>query len=198
MVEDASTAQAALGFRVKSGWAGAVLLTGTVQSPEMRDRRRIELSDANVPGTTQPYHAGMGRLQTDEAKVEKLRRIIQRVGKQSVDQLVKEYRDKGFQICAAGLVVGSDIDPERISNSHIRAHALEGRLFRTTLEDALKACGLPCSVIVERTAYQHAEAILKQPVSKLKRCLTELGRGSGGPWRAEDKMASLAALLLLA
>src|SRR5438445_1908335 len=198
MAEDASTARAALGFRVKAGWATAVLLTGTVRAPQVRDRRRIELSDASVPATTQPYHAGMSRLQTDEAKVEKLRRIIRQTANQSVNQLVKEFRDQGFQLCAASLVVGSDIDPARISNPHIRAHAFEGQLFRTTLEDALKACGLPCSVIVERTAYRHAELILNGPVSELKRCVTELGRGLHGQWRADEKTACLAAWLALA
>ncbi|HEV3449048.1 MAG TPA: hypothetical protein VG099_30715 [Gemmataceae bacterium] len=198
MVQDTTAAQAVIGFRVKSGWATAVLLTGSVKIPQVRDRRRIELSDATVPGTIQPYHAGMGKLQTDEAKIEKLRKIIQQAANQAVLQLVKEYRDNGFQVRAASLVVGSDIDPDRISNPHIRAHALEGRLFRTTLEDALKACGLPCSVIVERKVYDQAKTILKRPVSDLKRTVTELGRALSGPWRADEKTACLAAWLALA
>ncbi|HEV3080354.1 MAG TPA: hypothetical protein VGY66_11265 [Gemmataceae bacterium] len=197
MVGDASPAQAAIGFRVKSGWATAVLIAGSLKSPQVRDRRRIELSDPAVAGTIQPYHAGMGKLQTDEAKIEKLRKIIQRAANQSARQLVKEYRDRQFHLCAASLVVGSDIDPDRISNPHIRAHALEGRLFRTTLEDALKACGLPCSVIVERNAYHQAETILKRPVNDLKRTVTELGRHLPGPWRADEKTACLAAWLAL-
>src|SRR5438128_3025878 len=198
MVQDASTAQAAIGFRVKSGWATAVLLTGSARSPQVRDRRRIELSDPAIPATIQPYHAGMGKLQTDEVKVARLRNIIQHAANQSVRQLVKEYRDSGFHLCAASLVVGSDIDPGRISNPHIRAHALEGRLFRTTLEDALKACGLPCSILVERNAYDQARTILKRQVNDLKRCVTELGPDSPGPWRADEKTACLAAWLALA
>jgi hypothetical protein len=198
MAQDTSTDQTAVGFRVKSGWATAVLLTGSVKVPQVRDRRRIELSDATVPATIQPYHAGMGKLQTDEAKIEKLRKIIQRAANQAVLQMVKEYRDNDFQVGAASLVVGSDIDPDRISNPHIRAHALEGRLFRTTLEDALKSCGLPSSVIVERKIYEQAETILKRPASDLKRFVTELGRDVPGPWRADEKTACLAAWLAFA
>jgi len=197
MVQDTPTAQAVIGFRVKSGWATAVLLTGSVKIPQVRDRRRIELSDATVPGTIQPYHAGLGKLQMDEVKIEKLRKIIQQAANQAVLQLVKEYRDNGFQLRAASLVVGSDIDPERISNPHIRAHALEGRLFRTTLADALKSCALPCSVIVERKVYDQAKTILQRPVSDLKRAVTELGRDLPGPWRADEKTACLAAWLAL-
>jgi hypothetical protein len=198
MVEDTSTAQAAIGFRVKSGWATAVLLTGSVKIPQVRDRRRIELSDATVPGTIQPYHAGMGKLQTDEAKIEKLRKIIHKAANQAVLQLIKEYRENCFQVREASLVVGSDIDPERISNPHIRAHALEGKLFRTTLADALKSCGLPSSIIVERKIYEQAKTILKRPVSDLKRFVTELGRDVPGPWRADEKTACLAAWLAFA
>ena len=36
---------AALGFRVKSGWAAEVLLTGPARSPQLCDVRRIDLSD---------------------------------------------------------------------------------------------------------------------------------------------------------
>ena len=53
----------ALGLRVKSGWAAAVLLTGTARSPQLCDVRRIELSDPQDPETRQPYHAAMGKLE---------------------------------------------------------------------------------------------------------------------------------------
>src|SRR5437870_10923781 len=56
---------AALGVRVKSGWAAAVLLTGTARSPQLCDVRRIELSDPQHPETRQPYHAAMGKLERD-------------------------------------------------------------------------------------------------------------------------------------
>src|SRR5436305_1889016 len=60
---------AAFGLRVKSGWAAAVLLTGTARSPQLCDVRRIELSDPQHPETRQPYHAAMGRLERDARKI---------------------------------------------------------------------------------------------------------------------------------
>src|SRR5882762_8735351 len=59
---------AALGFRVKSGWAAAVLLTGPVRSPQLCDVQRIDLSDPQLSETRQPYHAAMGKLETDGKK----------------------------------------------------------------------------------------------------------------------------------
>ena len=59
---------AVLGFRVKSGWAAVVLLTGTTDSPRLSDTSRIELCDPRRPETRQPYHAAMGELETDSVK----------------------------------------------------------------------------------------------------------------------------------
>jgi hypothetical protein len=190
--------QTAVGFRVKSGWATAVLVAGPVRSPRVLDRRRAELSDPAVPASHQPYHAAMGTLQTDGAKVEQLRKVIVQAADRSVAELLHAYRDAGQQVATAALVVGSEIDPERITNPHIRAHALEGRLFRTVLEDALRSGGVPATVVVERDLYARAAQVLGRSEAELKRLATELGRAVGGPWRADEKAAALAACLTLA
>jgi hypothetical protein len=197
MSANTSPTDVALGFRVKSGWAMAVLVTGSRTDPHVCARRRIELSDPAVPESHQPYHAGMGKLQTDEARIKRLRKLIGETTTHSFSRLIQEWKDEGRHVGAIGLVIGSDIDPDRITNPHIRAHALEGRLFRTCLEDAARSCDLPCSAIVERSLYKHAAAALQRSESDLKRRLTDLGRAFGGPWRAEEKTACLAAWLAL-
>jgi hypothetical protein len=65
------TRRAALGFRVKSGWAASVLLAGSVRAPELCDSRIIELSDPHDPTTRQPYHAAMGKLETNAANLKR-------------------------------------------------------------------------------------------------------------------------------
>jgi hypothetical protein len=189
---------AILGFRVKSGWAAAVLLAGPVESPQTLGRRVIQLCDPGIPESKQPYHAKMGTLQTDDAKVERLRKVIAKAAQESVSELMKEFQSDDRPINRANLVVGSDIDPARIANDHIRAHALEGWLFRTVLEDALQSYGLNCAVIVERNAYKQAGEILDKSEEQLKQSLAQLGRALSGPWRADEKMAALAAWLALA
>jgi hypothetical protein len=167
-------------------------------SPQVLDRRTIDLCDPAIPESRQPYHARMGTLETDEAKLEQRRRVVIQAANRSVAQLLADYCNAGHRIRAAGLVVGSDMDPAKITNPHIRAHALEGRLFRTALEDALRSCGVSCLVIVERNAYSSAAAILKRTERDLKLTVGKLGRALGGPWRADEKTASLAAWLALA
>jgi len=198
MPEDARPAHAAIGFRVKSGWATAVLVAGPIESPQVLDRQVVDLCDPAVPESRQPYHAAMGTLQTDEAKVRRLRKVICRATNRSVPGLIKAYRDAGRRLRSAGLVVGSDIDPAKITNPHIRAHALEGRLFRTVLEEAVRACSLPCTVIVEQNVYKRAAERLGRSEEDLKRAVALLGRSADGPWRADEKTASLAAWLGLA
>jgi hypothetical protein len=197
MFKESDSTPAALGFRVKSGWATAVLLTGSAGSPQLIDRRALDLCDPAVPESRQPYHAAMGKLQTDDTKIGRLRKAISRAATQSVTELVEEYRNAGSRLRAAGLVIGSDIDPERITNPHIRAHALEGRLFRTVLEDALRSCGLSCSVMIERSAYAHGAQVLQQAEKDLKNLVAKLGGSLGSPWRADEKMACLAAWVAL-
>ena len=63
------TQTAALGFRVKSGWAAVVLLTDRVHSLQLSDVSRIHLCDPRLPETRQPYHAAMGKLETDSTKL---------------------------------------------------------------------------------------------------------------------------------
>jgi len=187
---------ATLGFRVKSGWAAAVLLAGSADSPELLGRRVIELCDPSVPGSRQPYHAKMSTLQTDDAKIERLRQVIVKAAQNSLDAwLLHIQKDRKIQ--RAGLVVGSDIDPDRIANTHIRAHALEGRLFRTVLQEALERQGVSCSIFVERKIYEHAAKVLSRSEKDLKQSLTQLGRTTDGPWRSDDKLAALAAWLQL-
>jgi hypothetical protein len=188
---------ATLGFRVKSGWAAAVLLAGPVESPQLIDRRVVQLCDPTIPESKQPHHAKMGTLQTDDTKVERLRKVIVKAAQDSVSELMKDFQSDDRQMRRANLVVGSDLDPARIANPHIRAHALEGRLFRTVLHDALSSCGLRCSIIVEREIYKRAVAALKRSEKNLKQSLTQLGQSLDGPWRADDKLACLAAWLAL-
>jgi len=185
---------AVLGFRVKSGWASAVLLVGRPDSPQLLGRRVIELCDPAVPGSKQPYHARMGTLQTDDAKIARLRQVIVKAARNSVDAWLNELH-KDREIRRAGLVVGSDNDPSKIANPHIRAHALEGRLFRTVLQEALESQGVSCPIFVERKIYEQAAEILKRSEKDLKQSLTQMGRLSGGPWRGDDKLAALAAWL---
>jgi hypothetical protein len=194
------TQTAALGFRVKSGWAAVVLLTDTAHSLQLSDVSRIELCDPRLPETRQPYHAAMGKLETDSIKLSRRERMVLSISQQSLTKLLNGYRKKSFRIIRAALVVGSQIDPAEIANPHIRAHALEGRLFRSAVAETLQDHEIRTEVLLERDAYPSVAARLKQSSDDVKRAIQDLGRSApvkGGPWRAEQKLAALAALFAL-
>ncbi len=198
MAKGTKPTDAAIGFRVKSGWATAVLLGGAVDAPRVLDRCVVELSDPDVPETRQPYHASTGREETDAARIRRRVTIVERVASRSLKELLTKYRQLDGRVRGAALVVGSVIDPESIANPHIRAHACEGRLFRTVLERALSARGVRSRVLLERSAYAEAAAAIGQSPAVLKRKLLAMGRSVGRPWGANEKLAALAAWTTMA
>jgi hypothetical protein len=194
------TQTAALGFRVKSGWAAVVLLTNRARSPQLLEVGSIELCDPRLPETRQPYHAAMGKLETDSRKLNQRERIVRTTSQQSLTKFLKAYEQKEIRIRRAALVVGSQIDPGEIANPHIRAHALEGRLFRSVVEQTLHDHEICTDVLLERDAYPSVAERLKQSIDDVKHAMEELGRSAAakaGPWRAEQKLAALVALFAL-
>jgi hypothetical protein len=127
----------------------------------------------------------------------RLRSTVERVTRRSLTRLLAQYRGQGRTVRGVALVVGSVVDPASIGNDHIRAHALEGQLFRTALERAAKRMRLPCATHVERRLYETAAVRLERTPAQLKRAVAELGRAVQGPWRADEKTATLAAWLAL-
>jgi len=184
---------AALGCRVKSGWAAAVLLNGSARSPRLCDDQRIDFSDPQLPGTRQPYHAAMERLETDTKKISRRVEVVRHVTEKSIAKLLAGYRQQNFTIKRAALVVGSQIDPACVANPHIRAHAFEGRLFRSVIEKSLQTHRIRTGVLIERDAYRDAAVILTQSNEPLRRPIQSFGRDTEAPWRAEQKVAGVAA-----
>jgi len=189
--------RATLGFRVKSGWAVSILIGGSARSPHLCESDAINLSDPRNPEMRQPYHAAMGMLETNAAKLTRRVQGVRRATERSVVDLLKRCADDGYKIRRAALVVGSVIDPDSIANPHIRAHALEGRLFRTTLEAVLQSRGIQCAIFIERDTYATASKLLRQSRTQIQRTLAHLRRSVNGPWRADQKLAALAAWMSL-
>ena len=187
----------ALGFRVKSGYAIAVALAGPAASPAPLARLVVALSDPAIEKTKQPFHDGFGTAQEDHAEIARLVKIIEGCARHSIDALLEDARLNGRRCRRAGLVVGSVIDPAKVGNLHIRAHANEGRLFRTVLADALGARTIACDVIVEKKLGAESAKALKRTHAQIAKALGGFGRTLGGPWRAEEKAAATAAWMVL-
>src|SRR5205085_5000274 len=77
--------RAAIGLRPHSGWAALVVLAGDGGSPEVVDRRRIEIADPTIAGSRQPYHAAEA-LRLDRAE-HLLARLAEAARRRSVEGL---------------------------------------------------------------------------------------------------------------
>ncbi len=189
---------AAIGFRVHTGWSTAVILTGTRVSPRIVERRRVELCDPSVPDSRAPYHAALGRPEAEGALiVERACEVTRRVATRSIRDLVDKLSADGFRLVGVGLVVGSIQNPAKLGNPHVHAHAAEGQLYREVLEAGAAACGAFVRVFVERDLYTETPGALGHSAQEIKRVAAALGKDLGPPWRAEEKAAAVAAWAVL-
>lgn len=198
LVKRATTA-AALGLRVHTGCAVAVILAGTRRAPRIVLRHEIDLADMWVPESRHPYHQELGNRVTNgeqarrrgcEAARAAARRVIRR--------LVDEMRSHGFAPHGAAVVVASLGEPARIGGAHARAHAEERRLYREAVAAALDSCGLRVATLLEKELRAVAASRLGRTSAEVAATLKAFSYVVGTPWRAPEKHAALAAWLALA
>ena len=144
----------AIGMRVKTGRATALVMAGTRAAPRLLERRELQLHDPKVPYSGQPHHAA---LELDEKKAAPITRraleTVRALGRSELEAAIRAVAAAGHELRGLGLVVGSLGDPAKLGNPHVRAHALEGRLYWEVLADAARELDTPCAVIAERDLY---------------------------------------------
>jgi hypothetical protein len=189
----------AIGFRVKTGRASAVVMAGPASAPRVLSRKSLQLFDPAVPESHQPFHAELELPPADSARVVPLAlRAVERVALSALRELVGEIQPGLGSIVGIALVAGSATDPESIHNPHMRAHAREGQLFPQALAAAAKTMRIPAITIVESEVFTRAASKLGKTPDAIKTTVTELGRDVGKPWSAEEKAAAAAAWIVLA
>ncbi|MGH7923921.1 MAG: hypothetical protein ACREQH_04930 [Candidatus Binatus sp.] len=198
MASKDKSAQLAIGFRVKTGRATAVVMAGPASAPRVLSRRSLQLWDPAIPESHQPWHSEL-ELPPDESArvVPKALKAVERVALSALRELAGEL-PASSSILGIALVAGSATDPESIRNPHMRAHAREGRLFPHALAAAARAMRIPAVTLVESEVFAHAAAKLGKTPDAIKVAVTELGRAVRKPWSAEEKAAAAAAWITLA
>jgi hypothetical protein len=189
---------AAIGLKVKTGRAIAVVLSGPADAPQLIKRTELMLHDPRVPATFQPYHAVMELPWSESQKrVVPSIRAIEQIAAKALAQLVHELGSEGLRVVGVGIAGTADRDLSKIGNYHIRAHGAEGLLFRQVIEVAAKANGLPHRTFIEKNLQAQAASELGITAAKLNRALTTLGRTAGPPWRIDQRVAATAAWLAI-
>jgi hypothetical protein len=195
-------ARAAVGFRVHSGWAALVAVSGPLAAPVVVDRRRIDLAEPSVPGSAQPFHAAEGRRPAQAEEIIKRCTVgARRLARTGLRATLDDLRSKGHPGAACGLLLASGRplpDLPAILASHALIHTADGELYRDALTDAAGHCGLALLRIKERELLARGARVLKVREDALLPRLSEMGRPLGPPWRQDEKLAALVAWLALA
>jgi hypothetical protein len=199
MASKEKSSQLAIGFRVKTGRATAVVIAGPASAPRVLSRKDLQLWDPSIPESHQPWHADFELPPDESARIVPIAlKAVDRVALSALRDLVDEVRSTHGSIVGIALVAGSSTDPESIHNPHMRAHAREGQLFPQSLAAAAKTLRIPAVTLVESEVFTVAAAKLGKSPDAIKLAVTEMGRVVGKPWSAEEKAAAAAAWITLA
>src|SRR5215469_7728070 len=149
-----------LGFAPHSGWAAVVALGGTVKAPAVVLRERLEMTDAALPGSKQPYHALEGRpLAEAERLLAQYQASAVALASQGLRNLVTRAGTAGAEPRSAGILDSagrSGATLEAILASHALIHTADGEHFRAALAEACWALGLAVTRVRARELPQRA------------------------------------------
>jgi len=194
--------QAAIGFRVHSGWAAVVAVCVDRGAPVVLARQRVHLVETFTYEFRQPYHTAEKMLEGQAREfISRMRTESRRLAYRAVQELESRTQEQGVKLTRCGLLLASGRPLpvlEKILASHALIHTADGELFREAILHASARCGLRDFRIREKELLDRAENVLRLKSAALMRRVTELGRSFGAPWSQDEKFAALAAWLALA
>lgn len=193
---------AAVGFRVHSGWAAAVVVCGPADAPLVVDRRKIQLVKTFSYTFRQPYHTAEKMPRPDGVKfIREVQSDARQLALSSLRSLQADLAEGDFKLVRSALLLasGSALPAlDQILASHALIHTADGELFRDSLRAACARCHLPVQGIKEKELFATSSEALGMREATLKRRVSELGKALGPPWSQDEKFAALGAWLSLA
>jgi hypothetical protein len=194
--------RAAVAFRAHSGWAGMVVLEGSLKAPRVLQRRRLELADRAVEGSCQLYHtAGKMSWADAQAFIEERTETSTHMAEGAIRKLIAELGAKGFRLSGACVLQASGRalpGLQSILASHPLIHTAEGEFFRRVLRDGCVVCGVSVCGIREKELVGIAAARLRLSESEVEGGAAEFGKLIGPPWGQDEKLCAIAAWVVLA
>jgi hypothetical protein len=197
----AHTKQAAIGFRVHSGWAAVVAVCVEKGAPAVLARQRVHLVETFTYEFRQPYHTAEKMLDGQAREfISRMQAEARRLAYRAIRELTSRTQEQGVKLTRCGLLLASGRPLpalERILASHALIHTADGKLFREALLHASARCGLRDFRIKEKELLDRAGDVLRLKSAVVMRRVTELGRPFGSPWSQDEKFATIAAWLAL-
>jgi hypothetical protein len=196
----AHSKQAAVGFRVHSGWAAVVAVCVEKGAPVVLVKQRVHLVETFTYEFRQPYHTAEKMLLGQAREfIVRMQAEARRLAYRAIRELASRTQEQGLRLTRCGLLLSSGRPLpvlEKILASHALIHTADGELFREALLHASARCGLKEFTIKEKELLDRAGQVLRAKPKELMRRATELGRDFGSPWTQDEKFATLAAWLV--
>ncbi|HEX9511187.1 MAG TPA: hypothetical protein VF939_11945 [Puia sp.] len=192
----------AIGARMHSGWGALVAVSNDAGAIEIIERRRIIITTPGTSGGNQPYHFARS-LELPEAEKFLTERFVtsKHLALTAVRDLADELRERQYHVIGAAILLasGRPLPPLlKILASHALIHAAEGEFFREAFSKACEHLDLPVTGFQERSLDEYVQATFGKAATRIWQQISTLGRSLGPPWTRDQKMAALAALVVLA
>src|SRR5215469_5614282 len=193
--------RAAIACRMHSGW-GALVAVSNDSVIEVIGRRHFVVAEASIPGSKQPYHYA-DNLELNEAE-EYIARCFTASGQLAsavIREILSHLGRRQYRVEVSGILMASGRtlpSLEKILASHALIHAAEGEFFRRVVRKACEEAGLIVAPLLERELEEQAKKTFGNKTNQVKRQISSLGKRLGPPWTQDEKLAALAAILILA
>jgi hypothetical protein len=196
-----SVTNAAVGFRVHSGWASVVALSLKNGSPEILARDRVHLVETFTYEFRQPYHTAEKLPPAKAAAfVSRMQSEARELSGRAIRQMQARLEAQGRHLIRSNVLLASGRPLPalpQILASHALIHTADGELFREALLHASARCELDVTSMRERELLDSASRALRLAPREILRRAADLGRAVGPPWSQDEKFAAIAAWLAL-
>lgn len=192
---------AAIGVRMHSGW-GALVAMCNEGVLEVVDRRRIVIAEASIPGSKQPYHYAENLdLKRAEEYIARCSVASGKLASGAIREILSQLQQNAYGVERSAILTGSGRPLPSLQNvlaSHALIHTAEGEFFRMAVRKACEDSGVTVTPLRERELKERAAKAFGKRVNQINERISNFGKHLGAPWTQDEKLAALAATLILA
>lgn len=202
-------ARAALGFRAHKGSVDVVGVTVEAGTPRLVHSAIVKTAPDGDRIAMEPYHVaggwdGLARVAPHpepKAAIAQGRKTPARFATKAIADIAQALEAQNLKTVAGAVLatrgwLGHDLAGILGSHEHVRVY--ESEAVRDAVRAGLKANKIKAQDIDQKSLYAVAAETLKLSEARLKTTLTALRGETHRPWSQDQKLAALAAWLLLA
>jgi hypothetical protein len=172
------------------------------KSAEVLERRRLVVAESETRAAKQPYHFVENfELSEAEKYLAKCASTAQRMATAELRKLTRDLEGRGYKPCRGAILLAAarPLPPlAQILMAHPLIHTAEGEFFRQAFRQALEELQMKVRGIPQHDLEARAKLALGSRFADVRQNIEHAGKRFGSPWTQDQKLAALAAALVLA